>query len=95
MWADRARDEHDTFVEQLGDHGVIVHHFADLLAEALDEPGAREFVQDRLTTATRFGPALDKPLDELVAPPGGRAGRRPDRRVLKRDVVPGCTRRAC
>ena len=44
----------------------MVHHFADLLAEALDQPGAREFVQDRLTTATRFGPALDKPLDELV-----------------------------
>ena len=48
----------------------------DLLPQALDEPGAREFVQDRLTTATRFGPALDKPLDELVALDAGRpAGR--------------------
>ena len=52
---------------QLESRGVVVHHFADLLAEALDEPGAREFLQDRLTTATRFGPALDKPLDDLVA----------------------------
>ncbi len=67
MWAERARDEHDGFVEQLRSRGVVVHHFAVLLAEALDEPGAREFLQDRLTTATRFGPALDKPLDDLVA----------------------------
>jgi len=66
MWADRARAEHDAFVAQLEGRGVVVHHFADLLAEALDETGAREFVQDRLTTATRFGRALDKPLDELV-----------------------------
>ena len=67
MWAHRAREEHDTFVSQLEARGVVVHHFATLLAEALDEPGAREFLQDRLTTATRFGPALDKPLDDLVA----------------------------
>lgn len=67
MWAHRAREEHDAFVSQLEARGVLVHRFAVLLAEALDEPGAREFLQDRLTTATRFGPALDKPLDELVA----------------------------
>src|ERR1700712_1967 len=72
MWADRAREEHDPFVDQLEARGVSVHHFAVLLAEALDEPGARQFVQDRLTTATRFGPALDKPLDELVASTPGR-----------------------
>ena len=69
--------------------GVTVHHFHDLLAEALDQPGAREFLQVRLTTATRFGPALDKPLDLL-------SGRRPAGLladllvggVLKRDLVP-------
>ncbi|MET0997304.1 MAG: arginine deiminase [Marmoricola sp.] len=67
MWAHRAREEHDAFVAQLESRGVVVHRFAQLLAESLDVPGAREFLQDRLTTATRFGPALDKPLDELVA----------------------------
>jgi arginine deiminase len=67
MWAARARQEHDDFVSQLEQQGVVVHRFADLLTIALDEPGAREFVQDHLTTATRFGPALDKPLDDLVA----------------------------
>ena len=54
------------FAQKLRDKGVKVYLFGDLLAQALDQPGAREFVQDELTTATRFGPALDKPLDELV-----------------------------
>ena len=66
MWADRAREEHDGFVDQMTQHGVVVHRFGELLAEALDEPGARAFLQERLTTATRFGPALDAPLDSLV-----------------------------
>lgn len=67
LWAERARQEHDAFTAQLQAHGVLVHHFANLLAEALDQPGARAFLQDRLTTATQFGPALDRPLDDLLA----------------------------
>ena len=39
MWAERAREEHDAFVAQLRSRGVVVHHFATLLSEALDEPG--------------------------------------------------------
>lgn len=66
MWADRARQEHDAFVGQLEAGGVLVHEFETLLSEALDQPGARPFLQERLTTANRFGPALDAPLDELV-----------------------------
>lgn len=66
LWAERAREEHDLFVEQLRAEGVTVHHFATLLTEALDVPGARAFLRDELTTATRFGPALDAPLDSLV-----------------------------
>src|SRR3954454_352515 len=66
MWAQRAREEHDAFVEKLRAKGVTVHLFHDLLAQAIDQPGAREFLQEELTTATRFGPALDGPLDELV-----------------------------
>ncbi|MER6972869.1 arginine deiminase [Nocardioides sp. NPDC000445] len=67
LWAERARSEHDGFVAALEDHGVVVHHFADLLTEALDQPGAREVLQEELSTAHRFGPALDQPLDDLVA----------------------------
>jgi arginine deiminase len=66
MWAQRAREEHDAFAEKLRQKGVKVHLFHDLLTQAIDQPGAREFLQEELTTATRFGPALDAPLDELV-----------------------------
>ena len=60
----------------------------DLLAVALDEPGAREFVQEHLTTATRFGQALDKPLDDLVAStPAEALAERLIGGVLKSDVV--------
>jgi arginine deiminase len=67
MWAAKARDEHDAFAAQLAAEGVRVHHFATLLTEALDVPGARAVLQEELTTANRFGPALDRPLDQLVA----------------------------
>ena len=67
MWAQRAKEEHDAFAGKLRDKGVKVYLFTDLLAQALEQPGSREFLQDELTNATRFGPALDKPLDDLVA----------------------------
>jgi arginine deiminase len=67
MWAERAREEHDAFVQKLRDKGVVVHLFHELLTEAIDEPGARDFLQDKFTTATRFGPMLERKLDELVA----------------------------
>ena len=66
MWAQRAREEHDAFAQKLRDKGVTVHLFHDLLAEAIDEPGAREFLQEHFVTATRFGPILEGRLDELV-----------------------------
>src|ERR671928_1403681 len=66
LWAARAKEEHDAFAEMLGEHGVVVHLFSTLLAEALDVPGARDFLADRLATATRFGPALDRPLRRLI-----------------------------
>src|SRR6478736_1999708 len=87
MWAQRAREEHDAFVEKLRDKGVQVHLFHQLLATALDQPGAREFVQDELTTATRFGPALNAPLDELVAAaPAEQLAELLVESVLKRDL---------
>jgi arginine deiminase len=88
MWADRARQEHDAFVVQLEAGGVVVHEFANLLAEALDESGAREFLQERLTTSNRFGPALDAPLDELVgSTPAPLLAELLIGGVLKRDVA--------
>jgi arginine deiminase len=66
LWAERAQEEHDAFAEVLRGRGVIVHLFADLLAEALAQPGARDFLEARLETTTRFGPALAPSLRELV-----------------------------
>ncbi len=67
LWAERAQQEHDAFAATLTGYGVVVHHFAALLAQALDTAGAREFVLHRLEMATRFGPSLDGPLRQLIA----------------------------
>jgi arginine deiminase len=89
MWADRARQEHDAFVGQLRECDVTVHYFHDLLTTALDAPGARRFLQERLTTATRFGPALDKSLERLVGQsPAEALASLLVGGVLKRDVMP-------
>ncbi len=89
MWAERAREEHDAFVAQLRGRGVTVHYFAELLATAIDEPGAREFLQDQLTTATRFGPALDAPLDFMVnQTPAAELADMMIGGVLKREIAP-------
>jgi arginine deiminase len=89
LWADRAREEHDAFVAQMTARGVIVHEFGRLLAEALDQPGARRFLQRDLVTATRFGPALDAPLDALVGEtPADVLAEALIGGVLKRDVMP-------
>jgi arginine deiminase len=71
LWADRAREEHDQFVATLEGHGVRVHHFDRLLAEALDQPGARSFLAHRLLTAFRFGPGLEAPLEDLLRSASG------------------------
>ncbi len=66
LWAERAREEHDAFAALLRGAGVVVDDFSTLLAEALDVPGARRVLADRLATATRFGPALDRPLRRVL-----------------------------
>jgi arginine deiminase len=87
LWAERAREEHDAFAALLRDRGVTVHYFADLLATALDEPGARDFLGERLATSTRFGPALDRPLRHVIEQAdAGWLAERLIGGVLKRDL---------
>lgn len=87
LWAQRARQEHDGFVEALRGRGVHVHHFDLLLGEALEQPGARDFLHRQLITSDRFGPGLEEPLAEMI---GSLAGRTLARYliggVLKRDL---------
>jgi arginine deiminase len=66
LWAQRAREEHDAFVQKLRDKGVQVHHFADLLAETLEIAPARAFVLERVINADTSGATLVAPLHEMA-----------------------------
>ncbi|HEY8301457.1 MAG TPA: arginine deiminase [Jatrophihabitans sp.] len=65
-WADRARDEHDQFVEALASRGAQVHRFADLLTGALDTAAGRKFVLDRTCTPERFGEQMARSVRLLL-----------------------------
>ncbi|MDH6447655.1 MULTISPECIES: arginine deiminase [unclassified Streptomyces] len=67
LWAKRAREEHDAFAQVLRDHGARVHYFADLLAQTLDVPGARDWLLERVVTPATVGPALIDPVRQLCA----------------------------
>jgi arginine deiminase len=66
LWATKAREEHDHFVQSLRDRDVTVHHFDTLLAETLAIPEARSFVLDRICTPEQVGPTLAGPLRRLA-----------------------------
>ena len=91
MWAARAREEHDSFVGQLRDRGVVVHQFSALLADVLDTEDGREFVLSRTTNEHTVGPQLVEPLRELLeALDGSRAvGGAHRRRPQARPVAAG------
>lgn len=89
MWAERAQEEHRAFQQALRDRGVEVFLFHDLLKESVDEPGAREFLQERLTTATQFGPGLNRHLVDLVGSmPAGALADLLIAGLLKREATP-------
>jgi arginine deiminase len=67
LWGSKARLQHDVFTEALRDRGVTVYLFADLLAEAIEAPGGREFVTERICTPARFGPSMAGELAKLFA----------------------------
>ena len=48
IWVARAKQEHDRFVEVMRERGVEVFEAETLLAEALDEPGVRDWVADHI-----------------------------------------------
>lgn len=88
MWAERAREEHDAFAQKLRDRGVVVHYFADLLAESLTEEDGLQFVLDRVFNSETVGPELVEAMHEFIRSlyPVGRAqafigG------ILKRDIA--------
>lgn len=67
LWADRAIEEHDAFVDVLRRRGVQVHYFNTLLGEALMQHEAREFLLERVVHEETVGPTLVSPLRKLIA----------------------------
>ena len=66
LWAQKAREEHDVFAEELRDKGVRVHYFGQLFAETLEIPEGRAFVLDRICTPENLGPTLVDPVRRLA-----------------------------
>jgi arginine deiminase len=62
LWAKRAREEHDAFVGVLRDRGIVVHHFADLLTDVLEQPAGREWVLNHILNEDTLGRTLVGPL---------------------------------
>lgn len=58
LWVQNAQRDHADFVRKLQDRGVEVVELHDLLAEALAEPGAREWLLDRKITPNEVGSGL-------------------------------------
>ncbi len=57
-WVGRAQEEHDAFAQVLRDHGVEVLYLADLLAETLQVPAARELAIGSVLVEPRLGETL-------------------------------------
>ena len=55
LWVSRAKAEHDMFCEAMRDRGVEVFLAEELLAEALADPRAREWVGDHLLNELEVG----------------------------------------
>jgi arginine deiminase len=62
VWLQKAKEEHDAFVDLLRQKAVRVHYFAQLLTEVLEIGEGRDFVLDRICTEEMVGPTLVDPL---------------------------------
>ncbi len=58
MWVENAQRDHADFVNKLTQRGVEVVELHDVLAQALAEDGARDWLLDRKITANRVGLGL-------------------------------------
>ncbi len=65
-WVGRAQDEHDAFAEALRERGVEVLYLLELLAEALQDPAARDQAIAQVTASLRMGETLRRYLSHWL-----------------------------
>jgi arginine deiminase len=90
IWVKRAKEEHDAFVSLMRDRGIEVLDAAELLADVLELPEAREWVLDRVLDERHVGVYLARSGHEWCrsAPPGEVAERLIGG-ITKRDLPQG------
>jgi arginine deiminase len=85
LWARRARAEHDAFAALLGERGVRVHLFHELLEQVLDIAEAREYILARSLDERFYGPngigAMREAFEGMDTP------------TLRRHLIGGITKR--
>jgi arginine deiminase len=64
LWVKRASDEHDAFADLLRSRGAEVLYLEELLAQALAQPNARDWVLERFVTPFTLGAGM---ADEVRA----------------------------
>jgi arginine deiminase len=67
LWVEMAQREHDQFVKAFRSRGVEVFYVHDLLAQALETPGAREWAIGHTVTPYTVGPATVDGVREALA----------------------------
>jgi arginine deiminase len=63
LWVKKARQEHDAFVDNLRERGVVVHEFGKLLAEVLTKAEGRHWLLSRRIHGATVGQDM---VDELT-----------------------------
>ncbi|MFN7149489.1 MAG: arginine deiminase [Microthrixaceae bacterium] len=66
MWVSRAKAEHDRFCEAMREHDVEVLEAEQLLAEAIAEPGAKEWIGDHILSEVQVGITASQRAKEWI-----------------------------
>ena len=78
LWVARAKQEHDSFSEVMRERGVEVYEVERLLAEALSEPGVREWACDHILSEREVGiGAADRAREWVGTAEASLVGQRP------------------
>jgi arginine deiminase len=85
LWVERAKQEHQGFVETLRELNVDVIHFDTLLRETVELPEARDYILDHIFDERVYGPIAVDPVRAAVAAL--------DSQMLTETLVGGLTKR--